>query len=469
MIINQPDRRRPSRRGGRTPAARRRIGPWIIDKRLNGGGNADVYRAVREGTNAAVALKVLKVQDARREPYRRFAREVEFQRDLTIDDGVLPLIEANVPDEPSPENQAWLAMPIATPIRDSLTGRSLETVVTAVGAIANNLAKLAAEHGVAHRDIKPGNLYHYNDQWLIGDFGLIDIPDLDDLTRQGRPLGPAHYTAYELIADPTITDARPADVYSLGKTLWVLAIEQAYPPQGYQAAGVAGFAIADLRPHQRAAQLDQLIDTMTRLPREQRPTMEQVATDLRLWLELGDDMPPTDISDVQARIRARLQQQLTEQERQDLRSAQAAAAYDSLRTRFSPINDALRGTLPTAVIARPDSEMRELLRTHPVLGGPRPISDRYICSWITADPGPQSLRLKVGAGIELIDDGTLFIRGLILCGIPGVVPANFFWQAEPQAAAAGSIESERIIELLIKQLLDHLDEGLEAFLAALGN
>ncbi len=175
-----------------------------------------------------------------------------------------------------------------------------------------------------------------------------------------------------------------------------------------------------------------------------------------------------DISDVQAGIRAKLQQQLTEQERQDLRSAQAAVAYDSLRARFTPINDALRSTLPTATIAGRDSEMQDLLRTHPVLGGPRPISDRYVCSRIAADAGSQSLRLKVGAGVELIDDGTLIIRGLIICGMPDVAPANYFWQADPQAAAVGSIEAERIIELIVQQLIDHLDEGLNAFLEALG-
>jgi serine/threonine protein kinase len=142
---------------------------------MGGGGNAEVYRATREGTDAEVALKVLKVQEARREPYRRFAREVEFQQGLTIDDGVLPLIRANVPDEPTPEDQAWLAMPIAIPIRDALAGEPLGTVVDAVGTIANNLAKLAAERGVAHRDIKQNNLYFYDEDYLKV-FSLIAAP-----------------------------------------------------------------------------------------------------------------------------------------------------------------------------------------------------------------------------------------------------------------------------------------------------
>src|SRR5262249_14157198 len=157
-----------------------------------------------------------------------------------------------VPDKPTPENQAWLAMPVATPIKDALMGKPIETVVEAIAEIAQTLAKLADQRGITHRDIKPGNLYCYEGRWLVGDFGLVDLPDKNDLTRQGRPLGPAHYTAYELVADPTIPDTRPADVYSIGKTLWVLGTEQAYPPDGHQAAAVTGFGIADLRPYQHA-------------------------------------------------------------------------------------------------------------------------------------------------------------------------------------------------------------------------
>lgn len=34
------------------------------------------------------------------------------------------------------------------------------------------LASLAAE-GAAHRDIKPGNLFELDGQWVVGDFGLV--------------------------------------------------------------------------------------------------------------------------------------------------------------------------------------------------------------------------------------------------------------------------------------------------------
>ena len=333
--------------------------------------------------------------------------------------------------------------------------------------IAETLARLADQRNIVHRDIKPDNLYFYEREWLVGDFGLIDIPGMNDLTQQGRPLGPAHYTAYELIADPTIPNPRPADVYSLGKTLWVLATEQAYPPEGHQPAGLAGFSIADWRPHPRAAQLDQLIDTMTLLPPGQRPTMAQVATDLRIWLEMSEAMPPLDIEDIQSLIRSKLRPELTEQDLQDQRSHQTAVAFDTLRGLFSPINDALRSVNPHAVINGHDNEVRDLLQM-PRLNIARSVMQRYICSRIESGPDPYPLQLRAGAGVELLEDGTLIVRGLVICGIPGVVPVRSFWLADPQAARAGSIEAERNIGFIVQQVAENLRPGLEAFLNGLG-
>lgn len=184
-----------------------RVGPWFVIDKLGGGGNAWVYKAKREGASECVALKVLKSQKPLREPYLRFIREADFLRNLRIEDGILPLIDSSVPGHPTKESPAWLAMPIAQSIRDALDGAPLETVVDAVASIAETVASLAAR-GIVHRDIKPGNLYRLQDRWLVGDFGLVDIPDLEQLTREGRPLGPAHFTAYELIANPDSADGR---------------------------------------------------------------------------------------------------------------------------------------------------------------------------------------------------------------------------------------------------------------------
>jgi serine/threonine protein kinase len=268
-------------------AESRTIGPWTLIEQLGRGGNAVVWRATRDGLDEEAALKVINATKANKEPYRRFVAEIEFLRSLGDTGGVLPLMDAYLPDAPSRDDRPWLAMPIATPIADALAGAELTTVVQAVLAIARTLDRLKQESGVAHRDVKPGNLYERDGEWLVGDFGLIAPPNKDELARTGRPVGPAHYTAYELIIDPTGADPHPADVYSLAKTLWVLATGQGYPPEGHQAAGVAGFNVADWRPDARAGALDRLIDRCTRLPPGQRPSMAVVVSELETWLELS--------------------------------------------------------------------------------------------------------------------------------------------------------------------------------------
>jgi hypothetical protein len=60
-----------------------------------------------------------------------------------------------------------------------------------------------------------------------------------------------------MILNPMTAQPHPADVYSLGKTLWVLATGQAWPPEGHQPAGTRGFEIGDFRPHPRSGVLDQ--------------------------------------------------------------------------------------------------------------------------------------------------------------------------------------------------------------------
>jgi hypothetical protein len=87
-------------------------------------------------------------------------------------------------------------MPVATPIAESLAARPLPAVVAAVAAIAATLTRLQDEFDIAHRNIKPGNLYELDGEWLIGDFGLIAVPGAESLTTDGRQVGPANYTAW---------------------------------------------------------------------------------------------------------------------------------------------------------------------------------------------------------------------------------------------------------------------------------
>jgi eukaryotic-like serine/threonine-protein kinase len=124
------------------PEQPRTLGPWTLGEELGRGGNAIVYKATRPELQGLVALKILTTTKAHKESYRRFVQEVGFLRTLPDESGVLPLVDASLPSRPSARDRAWLAMPIATPIRRALAGEPLEVVVSAVGEIAATLARL---------------------------------------------------------------------------------------------------------------------------------------------------------------------------------------------------------------------------------------------------------------------------------------------------------------------------------------
>ena len=181
----------------------KQVGPWTLGEQLGHGGNATVWVATRGNDDESVALKVINATKVDREPYQRFVREIGFLREHGSIAGLLPLIDAHLPDSPIRSDRPWLAMPIATPIAKALREHPLGDVVDGVAAIADTLWRLERDFGIAHRDLKPGNLYELDGAWLVGDFGLVALPDTEGLTTEGKPLGPAHYTAYEMILDPS--------------------------------------------------------------------------------------------------------------------------------------------------------------------------------------------------------------------------------------------------------------------------
>jgi len=198
-----------------------RLGPFTIGPWIGRGGNADVFEA--SDGRRAVALKVLRTRRVESEPYQRFRREIDVLRSLGRQPGVLPLIEFHLPESLAKGERAWLAMPIAERVDDALREGDLTTIVSAIASIARTLAKLKRDHGLAHRDLKPQNLYRYDDEFVVGDFGLVALPDAEALTAPGRLVGPANFVAWEMMAKAFDVDPAPADVYSLAKTFWALA------------------------------------------------------------------------------------------------------------------------------------------------------------------------------------------------------------------------------------------------------
>jgi len=433
---------------------------------LGRGGNATVWRATGSDADVPVALKLINTTKVEREPYQRFVREIGFLREHQDVPGVLPLLDAHLPEQPSRTDPPWLAMPIAVPIVDALDGRRLSDVVAAVTAIADTLARLQRDFHIAHRDIKPGNLYELGGAWLIGDFGLVALPDADTLTAEGRQVGPAHYTAYEMILNPTTADPHRADVYSLGKTLWVLATDQTWPPEGHQPVGMRGFEIGDFRPHPRAGALDQEVDLMTRLHSEERPSKEQVARDLASWQELASEPVTFDVSDARSRVRAKLERAISEQDTLEQRKDHAHAAVRRLQELTGPLNDGLKSLHPrTQVDSASDEMTRNILRSH---YGKEVVFRWFRCTIVAPfDEFPGSTALRMSRSLELYDDGELQLRLMVHVGPQGVMGTDYDWMLVEMTAPVGSVEAEKMLEDGIGELTAALKDGVEVFVQKL--
>lgn len=441
-----------------------RVGPWTLHQQLGRGGNASVYLATRGVEDTPVALKVINATKVEREPYQRFVREISFLRQHGAIAGLLPLVDAHLPDGPSRADRPWLAMPVATPMAEALQGRPLLDVVTAVAAIADTLWRLQRDHGIAHRDIKPGNLYELDGAWLVGDFGLVALPDTDGLTAQGRPLGPAHYMPYEMIRDPSRADPHAADVYSLGKTLWVLATDQRFPPEGHQPVGTRGFGIRDFRPHARAAALDQEIDLMTRLHAEERPTKEQVSRDLAAWQELASEPVLLDVSAARARLQEKLGSQIAEQDTQAQRKELALAAVRKLQGQTKPLNEALKSLSErTEIDSATDKMTTNLLKSHSGFGGLQSVFRWHRCTLVRPLDGPVTLVLRLGRSLELMEDGTLLLHLMVDVGPDGVMSTMFNWQRPMASAMVGTVEAEKMLDDGVRDLVEALQQGIDVF------
>lgn len=445
-----------------------RLGPWTLRERLGRGGNATVWAATRRGTRGRVALKVINTKRVEREPYRRFLREIGFLRDHQSVEGVLPLVDAYLPAEPTKKNQPWLAMPIATPIDEALRGRPLGDVVEAVASIADTLWRLQRDFGIAHRDIKPGNLYELEGRWLIGDFGLVALPDTEGLTAEGKPLGPVHYTAYEMIRDPATADPHPADVYSLGKSLWVLATDQRFPPEGHQPAGTRGFGIGDFRPHAQAEALDREIDLMTRLHPEDRPSKEQVARDLIAWQQLAVEPVALDVTEARFGLRAKLASAIAEQDTMAQRKELALAAVRRLQELTTPFNRALKDLSPrTEIDSATDKMTANLLTIGRGFGSPQVEFRWHRCTLVAPLEQPSSMTLRMSRSLELLEDGSLALHLMVHVGREGVMATNYNWHRPVASAPVGTVEAEVMLEDGVRELADALREGIDVWVERL--
>lgn len=257
---------------------------WTLRSKIDDGGNGDVWSA-SDSSGEIVAIKLLR-RASESEPYQRFCSEVEALRAHGGTDGVMPILDWELPAYKSKE-VPWYAMPLAVRCLDFLKNRTPEEIVSQFLKLAETLELLHAAN-VSHRDIKTANILALNGRLYLSDFGLVRSQGSPRMTPDRRDIGPKFTMAPEMRRSAKDSDGMSADVFSFSKALWValtrdeLAFDGQYSPTSEKA----------LRCTHRelyTTTLDRLIHDCTAHDPEARPTIYDVRVRLNEWLEIVAD------------------------------------------------------------------------------------------------------------------------------------------------------------------------------------
>jgi serine/threonine protein kinase len=187
---------------------------------IDGGGQADVWRARQLGLDRVVALKVLRPETALSPDHQaRFRREGRTLARLDHPN-VVRVIACDAAD-----GRLYLAMEYlgGGSLRDRLKGRRLDPA-GAAGLIATVADAVAAAHraGVTHRDLKPGNvLFTAAGVPKVTDFGLVKLLDGETInSASGSLMGTIPYMAPEQAAGRTRSVGPHTDVWAMGVMLY---------------------------------------------------------------------------------------------------------------------------------------------------------------------------------------------------------------------------------------------------------
>ena len=198
------------------------FGDYELLEEIGRGGQGVVYRARQKSLNRIVALKVIGLAHWATEAHvKRFRMEAEAAAHLD-DPRIVPIYEIGERD-----GACYFSMKLIEGGQlDKIVGSELMPLRKAAELIAKLARTLdyAHQHGVLHRDIKPGNiLVDQKGEPHLTDFGLARLVETEStVTRTLEVLGTPSYMAPEQAAGKKTQLTSATDVYGLGAVLYQL-------------------------------------------------------------------------------------------------------------------------------------------------------------------------------------------------------------------------------------------------------
>src|SRR5215471_17764338 len=204
------------------------LGDYELLEEVGRGGQGVVFRARQKSLNRIVALKIIGLgQWATRAHLKRFRLEAEAAARLDHP-CIVPIYEIGERD-----GQCYFSMKF-------VEGGQLDEVVKQAPMSARQAVELVAkvartvhyahEHGILHRDIKPGNiLVDAKGEPNLTDFGLARLVESEStVTHTVEVLGTPSYMAPEQATGNNNKLTSATDVYGLGAVLYQLLTK--HPP-----------------------------------------------------------------------------------------------------------------------------------------------------------------------------------------------------------------------------------------------
>src|SRR6476660_7686772 len=267
------------------------LGDYELLEEVGRGGQGVVFRARQKSLNRTVALKVIGLgQWATKAHLKRFRLEAEAAARLEHP-GIVPIHEVGERD-----GSCYFSMKFveggqldAIPRREPMPIRQAVELIAKVARTVH----YAHEHGILHRDIKPGNiLLDAKGEPHLTDFGLARLVESDSsVTHTLEVLGTPSYMAPEQAAGNNAAVSSATDVYGLGAVLYQLLTGQ--PPFAGGTTYETIRLLLDTEPRQPRLlnpKIDRDLSTiclkcLEKDPKRRYPSALALAEDLERWLK----------------------------------------------------------------------------------------------------------------------------------------------------------------------------------------
>ncbi len=203
------------------------FGDYELLEQIGRGGQGVVFRSRQKSLNRIVALKLIGLgQWATEANLKRFRLEAEAAARLEHP-GIVPIHEVGERD-----GSCYFSMKFVEGGQlDEVIRRTPMSIRQAAELIANvaRTVHYTHEHGILHRDIKPGNiLLDAKGEPHLTDFGLARLVESEStVTRTMEVLGTPSYMAPEQAVGNNAAVSSVTDVYGLGAVLYQLLTGQA--------------------------------------------------------------------------------------------------------------------------------------------------------------------------------------------------------------------------------------------------